>query len=841
MPLPTLLQTGFVVPPKGATKSEKDRISNITGIEYLSNFVSDRIPVSSGIAPKVKPKKPGDKVLVIKSGTGSGKSTVIPPIFYEKFQERTRKNIAVTQPRVLTTKDIAEGTPENYKFMKLDTNLGFSTGDIKRLPTDKGVIYMTIGTLLVEVINKTYEEIMRKYSFIIVDEVHDRSISVDMLLYKLKKLLELHYESPDCPFIILMSATFNQDIFLSYFDCPSSNFMEFKGSTYPIEPHFAKFDVPDYISYAVNLAEELHVKNIADIEENSDFRDILIFVQSSIQVKKILEKLHIFNAKILSNPFPDVLKYIDDKKSQKKLGGTSSDKRYYIAPIELTGQTFNYGGTEYQNLFSPIDNISIPIYKTTEKGDIDPKNIQKWIKPTRRIIVATNVAETGVTIDTLKYCIDTGYVFSVGFNPDFSSKILISKNVTKGMAVQRKGRVGRKSPGQWYPCYTEKVFNKLTEDQFAEILASDITLPLMNIILTETESQIIPTEQLSFSEVKEKSNSFITNYLSDSEEYVLKNIKSLNFSSIDLFEIPAGVALIYSLEKLYGLGFIDSNYNPTLLGYYSKGFSKIPIETIRMILAGFAHGAHILDLITITAFLVVELRYVYSKKYKPFNTLKPKVDDKDYEFYYKTIIGDQFVECLLVWEVYSEFLNKMMDEIRKKSEKGKPYVFSISKISKWCEDHKIEYSGIVKVSKVRNELIASMISLGLNPYYNGMDLEKGQYNLLHILQNNLVDGIEEIKKIKKCILDGYKFNLIIWDDTQKKYIHHHRNIPVQISRNNLLSRMGDDAVQRNANFIITPEIVLVESFKSPGVYEFQASSPISIMDTLDIDLLFLLH
>jgi HrpA-like RNA helicase len=841
MVLPTLLQKGFVVPPKDATKSEKSRISNMTGNEYFMNFISDRIPVSAGGAPKIKPKGIGDKVIVIKSGTGSGKSTVLPPTLFEKFQERTHKNIAVTQPRVLTTKELAENTPSNYPFMKIDVNLGFSTGDIKRMPSGKGVIYMTVGTLLQQIKIMSDIEFIKKYSFILIDEVHERDINIDIILYKLKKLLTLYYDKPECPIIILMSATFNPKIFLDYYKCPPSNFMEFLGSTFPIAANFAKFDVPNYINYAIDLAEELHVKNISDVEENSDFRDILIFVQGSPQIKSIISALHLFNTNVLDKPFTDVLKYIDNKKSTAKLGGTSADKRYYISPIELTSPSFNKGGIEYQNLFSPIDNIMIPIYNLDEKGAINIKSIKKWVKPTRRIIVATNIAETGVTIETLKYCIDTGFVFSVEFNPDFGSKVMLGKNITKGMSIQRKGRVGRKSPGNWYACYTEKVFNNLLEDQFADILKSDITSHLMNIILSETESQLIVNEQVSLEEFKKEKNFFVTNYLSNPEFYLLRHVKSINFSALDLFEMPSSSSLIYSLEKLYSLGFIDSQYKPTVLGLYSNGFSKISIENIKMVLSGYSYGANVLDLITMAAFLIVEKRYIYNKKYKPINVLKPKVDDKDYDFYYKTIIGDQFVEYILVWELYSEFLNNMMNNIRKKANKGESYVFCINKIEEWCVENKLEYSGLVKVTKVRDELIANIISMGLNPYYNGMGLENGEYNLLSILKNNLEEGVAEIKKIKKCILDGYRLNMVIWDDTSKKYILHHRNIPVQITRNNLLSRMGDDAKQRNANFIIASEIMLSESRNNPGTYEFQTSDPISIMDTLDIDLKFLLH
>jgi len=841
MPLPTLLQKGFAVPPKNATKSEKDRIKNMTGIDYLMNFLSDRIPVSLGSEPKIKPKGLGDKVLVLKSGTGSGKSTVIPPVLYEKFQERTRKNIAVTQPRVLTAKEIAEGTPENYPFMKIDVNLGFSTGSIKRLPSEKGVIYMTIGTMLSKLNNSTDEKFLKEYSFIILDEVHDRDINVDMTFYKLKKILAVYYDTPGCPFVILMSATFNPKIFLEYFNCPQSNFMEFLGSTYPIGLNFAKFDVPNYIEYAVNKAEELHVKNIDDIEEKSLFRDILIFVSGGGQIKSIIAALHLFNASILSKKFSDVLKYIDDKKNNAKLGGTSDDKHYYIAPIELTSTSFQRSGVEYQNLFSPIESIMIPIYKIDENGKLDTKNIKQWIKPTRRIIVATNIAETGVTIDTLKYCIDTGFVMSAEFNPDFGTNLLLGKNITKGMALQRKGRVGRKSPGYWYPCYTEKVFNNLLEDQFAKILTDDITTHLLNIIVTETESVLVLKEDVSLNEYTSEKNFFATNYLSSSDQYFLRHIKPLNLSSVDLFEMPAGESLIYSLEKLYGLGFIDSKYNPTILGMYSKGFSKLSVEVIKMILSGYAHGANILDLLTISAFLIAQPRNVLSKNYKPINVLNPKVSDKDYDFYYKIIIGDQFIEYVLIWEMYSAFLNNIMTGIRKKSSKGQQYVFSIASIEQWCLDHKIEYSGINTVSTIRDELIADFIRLGLNPYYNGMGLERGAYNLRNILLNNLDDGLSEIKKIKRCVLDGYKLNLLIWDDVSKKYILHYRNIPVQITRNNLITRMGDNAIQKNANFIITSEILLSSSNKNPGMYEFNASNTISIMDSLDIDLSFLLH
>jgi len=840
MVLPTLLKSGYVVPPKGTSKSEKERIKNQTGIDFLMNYLSDRIGMYKNGNPKIKPKKLGDKVLVLKSGTGSGKSTVIPPIFYERFQSRTLKNIAVTQPRILTAKEIAEGTPKHYPFMKLDVNIGYSTGTIKRPIKDKGILYMTTGTLLAQIISSEPDDFVTNYSLIIIDEVHERDINVDMLLYQLKKMLELYWDDPKCPFIILMSATFEPKIFMEYFESPAGNYMEFLGATFPIENNYPKFDIPNYIQYALDKAEELHVKNIIDIDENSDFRDILIFLQGGSQVKKVIDVLHLFNSRVLSKPFDEVLKYIDNKKNKEKFGG-GSDKRYYIAPITLTSASFTSSGTEYQNLFSPIDNIMIPIYNLNEKGEIDINSIKKWVTPTRRIIVSTNIAETGVTIETLKYCIDTGYVNQSEFNPDFGTFSLFSKSITKGMALQRKGRVGRKSPGNWYPCYTELVFNNLNSDQFADILKSDITIHLLNVIITETESKFIAQDELTLKELENKNKFLITNSFSDNEYYLLRHPKPFNLSAVDLFEFPSSSSLVYSLEKLYSLGFIDSQYNPTVLGMYSKNFNKLSLEIIKMILSGYGYGANIMDLITISAFIRVGMRFIFSRKYKPINVLKPKISDKEYEFYYKIIICCQFTECIFIWDLYSEFLNDMMEKIRKKSKNNKSYDFSIELIEKWCAENNLEYSGLILVSKIRDEILSDVISAGFNPYYNGLDLPKGKYSLLNIIRNNLEEGVSEIKKLKKCFIDSYRLNLIIWDNKSKSYILKHRNIPIIFNKNNLIVRMTEDAVQKNAFFIIAENIMLVESKNNPGIYEFNVNPPISIIDSLDIDIKFLMH
>jgi HrpA-like RNA helicase len=839
--LPTLLRNGYIKPNENLkfSKKEIDAISNTRGIDYIINFISDRVSSVSGSNPKIPAKSLGDRVIILKSDTGSGKSTVIPPFLYEAFKLRANKNIAVTQPRILTAIDIAEGLPDNYKYLKLDDNLGYSTGDYKRIPKNKGIIFMTIGTLLEQLKTSIDEDFMKKYSFILIDEVHDRDLNVDTSLYLLKKLLATNYKNINCPMLILMSATFNHNIFMEYFDCPEKNFIQVVGSTFPIEPNFPKFTPPNVIQYAINKAEEIHVSNILDITNNDKFRDIIIFVSGKAPATEILEKLHLFNAKVLSKPFTQVLNYIEEKKKRDVTGG-SDDSHYYIAPIDLNSTTFKLSGIEFQNMFSDINNITIPIYKINEKGSVDLKSINHWVKPSRRIIIATPIAETGVTIETLKYCIDTGFLTDVSFNPDFGVKTIIPKDITRGMAIQRRGRTGRKANGYWYPCFTEEIFNSLETDQFAAILRSDITSELMGIFIKETESEI--TENKQQGKTKKyiyDNNLFLTNKYTDTTYYQLLHTKQLNISTIDFLESPSANSLVYSTEKLYGLGFIDSQYNPTLLGLYANKIRKISMECCRMLLAGYSHGANIIDLITIISFVEVERMYIMKRGYVPIN-IHPKFNEKEYEFYYKIIIGDEFVEYLLIWEMYSELLENMIKDSKTRSGKGKSFKFDMAKIEEWCTGNKLIYEGILSVTTMRNELIESLIAMGLNPYWNGLGLEKGTYNLLTMFRENLDEFVTEVKKIKLCIVDGFRFNIIIWDNTSKKYILQHRNIPVQI-RAPVLSRMGDNAIQTNANFLISSNIMLRQSQIDKNIFQFEHSGSISILDSIDIDLGFLGH
>ncbi|NDD67774.1 DEAD/DEAH box helicase [bacterium] len=182
------------------SKSDADNLKKQIPIQYIMNFLSDRIPESRGGKPKIAPKSLGDKVVVVKASTGSGKSTTFPVSLYETFTERTRKNIVITQPRVLTCIDIPQSILQWAKELAFDKNIGYNTGNYKRLPKEKGIIFCTTEIITQQLLMaETPEDFMKKYQFIIIDEVHTRDLAIDRLLFLMKKLLAEHYDDPECP------------------------------------------------------------------------------------------------------------------------------------------------------------------------------------------------------------------------------------------------------------------------------------------------------------------------------------------------------------------------------------------------------------------------------------------------------------------------------------------------------------------------------------------------------------------------------------------------------------------------------------------------------------------
>ncbi len=881
--LPTLLLPGKVVPKPWMSSADKAMIDSQPGVKFIMNWLSQFIPERRGVPLKKPAKKPGERYLALKSGTGSGKSTTLPVEIFRTFFENIHKNIGMTEPRVFNCIDIVDSILKlkvNSDF-KEGENIGYQTGNFKKKP-NKGIVVETIGVLLQQLKTLSDEDFMKKYFIIIIDEVHARGGENDPTMSLLKKLIERNYENPDCPFVILTSGTFDEKLFMEYFDMPESHYIEVIGSTFPIEFRWQAKPVVNLVETIVKTVKDIHISSegIHDLDkvgdsithmdkiipikeiglepgDNNPYRDILIIVDSTALMDRLTYEIHKLNLE------PEI----------KSVG--------YIIPIPINSARFASGGKQYQQLMSSVDSIRGQIMKKESaniklggygvscshisaqqhipdeinggvlikdlevgfdgftEGGMSPTELLEQIKwePTyvnfvRRVIIATNLIETGITIDSLKYCIDTGLMFSTDFNPIYNAGTLVSGPITQGMAVQRRGRVGRKSPGVWYPMYTKELFDSLVKDQYPDIITKEFTSALLSIIVQDTESSL-------------------DRY---SRDLVIGNKMGFSVSAIDIMGYPAVDSIEYSLEKLYYLGMItttdhkidcskntsvslNSTIIPTKLGVLANKFRKVKLESVRMILSGYYHKANIMDLITIAIMIDSkwdDISLVRKHKYFPRNVLN--VTNSESEMYSKLFWADEFIECLWIWYDFMEVLNSIDP---KKSSKTKKLGVGYAK--RWCEDNGFKYDGLLGIIQARDELIDSMINIGVNPYYNGLNLKRGTYNLKTIINKDLNIGMSEIAKIKSCIYDGYKLNTATYDKNKRAYVSDWRkcvinNVESKLVRPIQVPESERDVRQMQPTHIIFSGFLISANRNNRDMYILGAENMIGVLDGfVDID------
>ena len=846
--MPTLLEKGKIILQKWNTQKENNMITNQRSIDYLMQWLKDRIYIRNE-TPVVKPSCAGSRVLVLRAKTGSGKSTVLPTALFRTFFEDIKKNILITEPSRVTTMDIPfqiiKWTPE----LKLGVNIGYQTGTVARKPK-KGILFATIGILLQYLKILTDEDIMNKFSFIVVDEVHSRSIDVDLVLFYLKIFLHKNWEDPKCPMVILMSGTFDPDIFMSYFKCPKENFIDVEGASYPIEKNYTEFAKSNYLSYICDLVEKIHIDNIDDLikistkkikkktdvtftnaEDNEydlveikgdKMRDIIVFLLGSKPIVHLINKIHQLNTYIFSKGV-EFAKHHSDS-NFKKYTGSKESFEYYIAPIMMMGENMASGSKDYMDIFSEISNVSVDIWEFDKSGN--KVKIIKTVPASRRVIFATNAAETGLTIDTLKYCIDSGFSKEITFNPNYNCYVMANKPITQASSQQRMGRVGRNAPGIFYACYSQKLFSTLQPFALPNIVQEDISLHILNILINETESKIEDSDRKTIDSFQ--MHSFDQNF------YKLISNKKFEASSLDFIQYPSSDSMAYSIEKLHGLGFIDHTYKPTVFGMYAQKFKKISVENIRLLLSCYNTGAYVFDMITIVAFLEIGndigIRF---NKYKPRNPLGLKENISLY--YYKILFADEFIEYLFIWNDFMKFIEgfNLLDNKKNKIKNNLP------ELESWCEDNGFKLKGFFRVVELRDEIFTSLLTSGLNPWYNSLQLPRGSYNLVSILKQNFNDGMDEIKKIKMSIYEGYRFNLLVWNSTSKEYIRHTIKVPIKINSTLIKPLYGDSIKQDRPKNIIVKGVLLKEKAFSQGAYEF-TGDVISVMDgfvNIDYDFL----
>lgn len=751
----TLLKKGSLIARMGEDQSKLD---TIIPINYIMDWIGQKLK-SKTIT------KMDDRVIVLLSKTGSGKSTSLAPNIYLRYFNSYRKRILITQPRVLTTKEIPldinniqdyKKTNSNGLSIELYRNLGYQTQQFVRKPTEKGILFSTTGILLQFLKTMTDEQFIKKYKFIIIDEAHDRSMDVDMIMLLMKRLIKRNM-TKDPPFLILMSATLNVDLYSKYFS--TKTIFEVDGQSQPIETHYQIADVSNIFEKTCEIINNID-KN-ENPKEYPNARDIIIFMPSISPITQMLTALHELN----------------------------KDLPRKILPLSLTSGDISSGTNDYKMIMDDIKNLSVKVNN-------------KSYPVYRRVIVATNVAETGITLERLRYCIDTGMQFSVEYNARHGNRIMITKSATSSMALQRRGRVGRKLPGTFYPLYTESTFNSMVVDNVPNILVSDITNSLLAIIAN--------------------------NKINDIDDMPI----------YDLITSPSDDCINESLEKLFTLGAIDQSCNITKIGKYLNSFRKIGVEASRMIISGIINKASIKEMCQLSCLvelkksdlflknknytvsdIIDEIIYPDEESYKQFDESKCDMDSYN-KLKAKLLIGCEFIEMLLI---YQKFLHRAN-------------TLTISDLSDWCLKKGLNFRVLINVTESIDEVYWTMVErLKINPIKSDHD------DIYQILRRagpiNDRELVESVSLIKKCIHTGFRHNRLVWDGNNYKS---NTGITVMVS-SKLVSPIV--SLKNGAPFKQTkPKILIYKDLLTRadrvGMFAHEASI-VSIMDGfVDIDVEF---
>ncbi len=362
-----------------------------------------------------------NQVVVLAGETGSGKTTQIPKICLT-LGRGTRGLIGHTQPRRIAANTVATRIAE-----ELQTKLGEKVGYQVRFSDQSGeqtlIKVMTDGILLAEIQNDPY---LNKYDTLIIDEAHERSLNIDFLLGYLKQVL---LRRPDLK-LIITSATIDLQKFSEHFD--NAPIIEVSGRTYPVDVWYRP------------LFESL----TKDEEGDDSEQDIYGAMVDAVHEIELHEKTG-------SGPRGgDILIFLSGEREIRE--AAEALRKAQFAHMEVVPFYARLSLAEQQRVFAPHTG--------------------------RRIVLATNVAETSITVPGIRYVIDPGFARISRYSYRTKVQRLPIEPVSQASANQRKGRCGRVAEGICIRLFSEEDFNNRSAFTDAEILRTNLAAVILQML-----------------------------------------------------------------------------------------------------------------------------------------------------------------------------------------------------------------------------------------------------------------------------------------------------------------------------------------------------------------------
>ncbi|XP_072862715.1 probable ATP-dependent RNA helicase DHX35 isoform X1 [Chlorocebus sabaeus] len=515
------------------------------------------------------------QTVVIVGETGCGKSTQIPQYLAEAGWTAEGRVVGVTQPRRVAAVTVAGRVAEERGAV-----LGHEVGYCIRFDdcTDQlatRIKFLTDGMLVREMM---VDPLLTKYSVIMLDEAHERTLYTDIAIGLLKKIQKKRGDLR----LIVASATLDADKFRDFFNQnetsdparDTSVILTVEGRTFPVDIFYLQSPVPDYIKSTVETVVKIH--------QTEGDGDILAFLTGQEEVETVVSMLI---------------------EQARALARTGMKRHLRVLPM--------YAG--------------LPSFEQM-------KVFERVSRSVRKVIVATNVAETSITISGIVYVIDCGFVKLRAYNPRTAIECLVVVPVSQASANQRAGRGGRSRSGKCYRLYTEEAFDKLPQS----------TVPEMQ------RSNLAP---------------------------VILQLKALGIDNVLRFHFmspPPAQSMVQALELLYALGGLDKDCRLTEpLGMRIAEFPLNPMFA-KMLLESGNFGCS-QEILSIAAMMQIQNIFV----------VPPNQKSQAIRVHRKFAVEEG--DHLTMLNVYEAFIKH-------------------NKNSQWCQEHFLNYKGLVRAATVREQL-----------------------------------------------------------------------------------------------------------------------------------------
>ncbi|KAG6589621.1 DExH-box ATP-dependent RNA helicase DExH3 [Cucurbita argyrosperma subsp. argyrosperma] len=477
-----------------------------------------------------------NQVVVVSGETGCGKTTQLPQYILESEIEAARGascSIICTQPRRISAMSVSERVAAER-----GEKLGESVGYKVRLEGIKGrdtrLLFCTTGVLLRRLL---VDRNLKGVTHVIVDEIHERGMNEDFLVIVLKDLLP---RRPDLR-LILMSATLNAELFCSYFGGAPT--MHIPGFTYPVRAHFLEniLEMTGYRLTSYNQIDDYGQEKAWKMQKQAQAlkkrkTQIASSVEDAFEASNFLaysprtqESLSCWNPDSIGfNLIEHVLSYIVKR------------ERAGAILVFMTGWD-DINSLKDQLQSHPLLGDPSRVLILACHGSMTSSE-QKLIfdKPedgVRKIVLATNMAETSITINDVVFVVDCGKAKETSYDALNNTPCLLPSWISKAAARQRRGRAGRVQPGECYHLYPRCVYDAFADYQLPELLRT----PLQSLCL-----QIKSLQLGSISE-------FLSNALQPPEPLSVQN----------------------AIDYLKTIGALDEKENLTVLGQH---LSVLPVE-----------------------------------------------------------------------------------------------------------------------------------------------------------------------------------------------------------------------------------------------------------------------